>query len=70
MSKTNAEKRNWHGSIISDAPIAYVNNTGANLNDYHAAIMAGIAAGGQLCEELADILTLTKPAGAWLVNWA
>ena len=70
MSKTNTAKRNWHGSTVSDAPLAYVNNTGANLDAYHAQIMAATKADGVLCEELADLFTLSKPAGVWLVNWA
>lgn len=52
--------------------IAYANNTTANLDFAHSAIMAAIANGGILPEELSDIFTLTKSAvsGIWIVNWA
>jgi len=70
VSNANTTARNWHGSTVSAAPLAYVNNTGANLDAYHAAIMAATKADGALCEELADLLVLSKPAGVWLVNWA
>lgn len=50
--------------------VAYVNNTGSDIDAFHADIMAAINAGGVLPEHLADVFTLTRPCGVWLVNWA
>lgn len=52
---------------------AYINNTEADLRFAHTAIMAAIANGGTLPEELDDLFTLTEcPAGsgaAWRIDW-
>ena len=44
---------------------SYIDNTGADTRDHHAAIMVAIANGGEFDEDLADIFTLTKtPKGS------
>ena len=59
--------------------IAYINNTGANLeiNGMHKFILHAIMTNGILPEELSDVLTLTKsnilnPDGSprYIVDWA
>lgn len=53
--------------------ILYVNNTGANVSDFHALIVQAIEADGVFGEDLADIFSLSKtPEGsavAWALNW-
>lgn len=56
----------------------YVNNTDIVITDQmHASIMRGVAAGGVLCEELADLLSLRLSpvknddgSDRWLLGWA
>lgn len=50
--------------------IAYVNNTGADVRPFEAAILAAIANGGTFGVDLADIFALRCPCGVWLLEWA
>lgn len=51
-----------------------INNTGTDLSMFDGAIRDAIANGGTLCEELADLLTLTpvdvNGETRWRVEWA
>lgn len=67
---STATKRDWAGRTVSDTPIAYVNNTAADVRIFHKAVMEAIANGGTLPEEIADIFTLTRPKGVWILDFA
>lgn len=62
-------KRDWAGRTYTDTPIAYINRTGADVSIVDKAIMTAIANGGVLPEELADMFTLTRPAGVWILDF-
>jgi hypothetical protein len=56
------------------AKFAYVDNTCGDVSRmFHSAIMAAIANGGTLSEDLADLITLTRcPAGSaaeYRIDW-
>lgn len=62
-------KRDWCGRTMTDGPIAYIDSTGVDLGDIgHAAVMKAIANGGVFDEDFADLFTLSKPAGVWIVS--
>ncbi len=63
-------KRDWAGRTLRDGPLAYINRTGQDVDLVHAAIMGAIANGGTLPEEIADLFTLTRPAGVWILDFA
>ncbi len=50
--------------------IAYVDNVNGATADFHAAIMAAIAAGGVLPDELADLFKLTATVVDGVTYWA
>ena len=58
---------------MATAKYHYIDNTGVVSRDFHAMIMEAIANGGTLCEDLADMITLTKcPEGSaceYRVDW-
>jgi hypothetical protein len=64
-------KRDWCGRAIADGPIVYIDSTGVDLGDIgHAAVMKAIANGGTFDEDFADLFTLSRPAGVWIVSAA
>ena len=65
-----AMKRDWAGRTIRNGPIAYINNTGQDVRIVDSAIMGAIANGGVLPEEIADLFTLTRPSGVWVLDFA
>lgn len=48
--------------------VAYLNNTGLDLTDFHAVILAAIANEGTFTEDFADLFKLSKPAGVWVLE--
>ena len=75
----SGERNNTNQESEREMNVAYVNNTGADLriNGMHKAIIKAIETTGQLPEEIADLLTLTKtdivnPDGSprYIVDWA
>jgi hypothetical protein len=49
--------------------IAYIDRTGADTRQYHAAIMAAIANDGKFPEEFADIFALTRTPTGSKAEW-
>lgn len=62
-------KRDWAGRRTTGNPITYIDRTGQDIGDYHAVVMAAIEAGGVFTEDFADIFTLTRPAGVWILDF-
>ncbi len=67
MSTTS---RDWAGRALPLDAVAYVNNTGADVDLAHGAVIGAIANGGQLPEELSDLFVLTRPAETWVLDFA
>ncbi len=48
--------------------LAYLNNTGLDLGEFHAVIMAAIANEGVFTDDFADLFKLSKPAEVWVLE--